>query len=638
MLRGIHKASSTWLGKAVMAAVMGFLVISFAIWGIGDIFRGAGRNDVAKIGGSEISIDQFRQYYNNRLQQYSQQARRPISSDQARALGLDRQILGQIIAETTLSEKARDMRLALSDAEIANRITSDPSFRGPDGQFDHNRFQAIINQAGYTEGRFVQEQRDVLLRRQIAQSISGGLTAPKTAIEVVNQFRNEMRAVDYLALGPAQAGDVPAPTADQLKQYFDERKALFRAPEYRKVTLLSVSPADLAKPDAVSDADAKAYYEQHKGQYGKPEKREIRQIVFANAEDAAAAREKISKGASFDDIVKERGLKPSDTDLGMLTRSDIIDPAVSAAAFSLKPGEVSSPVKGTFGGVLVTVGKIEAGEQKSYEEVAGQIKREIAEERARIEVGELRDKIEDEKASGATLAEAAKKLSLKAVTIDAVDRSGRGPDGKPIAELPKGVDLVAAAFNSDVGVDNEALQLPTGGYVYFDVNAIMPSRERTLDEVKDKVEAAWRDDEITKRLIAKADALLAKLKSGATLEQVASEAGLQVQKGAGLQRGRPGGFVPAKLVQAVFASPKDVPAVAEGDKPTERFVFKVTEVSDPVLDPTSQEAKAIAATLENSYADDLIGQFIARLESDYGVTVNEAALNQVVGGSSEPGG
>src|SRR5581483_11329180 len=104
----------------------------------------------------------------------------------------------------------------------------------------------------------------------------------------------------------------------------------------------------------------------------------------------------------------------------------------------------------------------------------------------------LRDKIEDEKASGATLAEIAKKFGLKAMTIDAVDRSGRAPDGKPVSGLPKTPDVLAAAFGSDVGVDNEALQAPDGGSIYFEVNNVTPARERTLEEVKDKVESAWR--------------------------------------------------------------------------------------------------------------------------------------------------
>ena len=635
MLRGIHKASSTWLGKAVMGTIMLFLIVSFAVWGIGDIFRGGGRNEVAKIGGTEITTERFRQYYNERLRQVSQQLQRPITPDQARALGLDRQFLGQLIAEATLSEKARDMRLGISDAEVASRIRSDPSFRGPNGQFDPSRFAMILNQAGFSEARFVAEQREVTLRRQIAQSISLNLRASATALEVVDRYRNQKRNVDYLTLGPAQAGDVAAPTPEQLSQYFEERKALFRAPEYRKITVLTLSPAELAKPDAVPDADAKAYYEQHKAQYGKPEKREIRQIIFPKAEDAAAARDKIAKGASFDDIVKERELKPEDTVIGMVAKTDLIDPAVAEAAFSLKPGEVSQPVAGRFGTVLLTVGKVEAGEQKSYEEVASQIKQEIATAQARSKLGDLRDKIEDEKASGATLAETAKKLGLTATVYEAVDRSGRGPDGNPIAGLPKAPDVVASAFASDVGVDNEALQLPTGGYLYFDVTGIVPSRERTLEEVKDKVAAAWRDDEIAKRLAAKATDMLIKLKSGSTLEQVAAESGLSVQKGVDLQRGKPGGFVPAKVVQAAFSAPKDVPGAVDGDKPSERYIYKVTAVEDPKPDPNSDAAKAIAASLETAYADDVIGEYIAKLEADYGVTINQATVNQVVGG--EPG-
>ena len=635
MLRGIHKASSTWLGKAVMGTIMLFLIVSFAVWGIGDIFRGGGRNEVAKIGGTEITTERFRQYYNERLRQVSQQLRRPITPDQARALGLDRQFLGQLIAEATLSEKARDMRLGISDAEVASRIRSDPSFRGPNGQFDPSRFAMILNQAGFSEARFVAEQREVTLRRQIAQSVSLNLHASATALEVVDRYRNQKRNVDYLTLGPAQAGDVAAPTPEQLSQYFEERKALFRAPEYRKITVLTLSPAELAKPDAVPDADAKAYYEQHKAQYGKPEKREIRQIIFPKAEDAAAARDKIAKGASFDDIVKERELKPEDTVIGMVARTDLIDPAVAEAAFSIKPGEVSQPVAGRFGTVLLTVGKVEAGEQKSYEEVASQIKQEIATAQARSKLGDLRDKIEDEKASGATLAETAKKLGLTATVYEAVDRSGRGPDGNPIAGLPKAPDVVASAFASDVGVDNEALQLPTGGYLYFDVTGIVPSRERTLEEVKDKVAAAWRDDEIAKRLAAKATDMLIKLKSGSTLEQVAAESGLSVQKGVDLQRGKPGGFVPAKVVQAAFSAPKDVPGAVDGDKPSERYIYKVTAVEDPKPDPNSDAAKAIATSLETAYADDVIGEYIAKLEADYGVTINQATVNQVVGG--EPG-
>ncbi len=619
-----------------MAVIMGFLVISFAIWGIGDIFRGFGRNEVAKVGGTEISVEEFRQYYNDRLQQLGRQLRRSISPDQSRALGLDRQILGQIIAETALDQKAKKLRLGLSNEAIASQIMGDPSFHGPSGQFDRARFEQMINQAGFTEDRYVADQRNVMIRRQIAQSVSDGLTAPKTALRAIQQFRDEKRDVSYLALGPDQAGTIPAPTPEQFSKYFDEHKTMFRAPEYRKLVVLSVTPAALAKPDAVSDADAKTYYEQHKGQFGTPEKREVRQIVFAKPEDAAAAREQIAKGKTFDDIAKARNLKSSDTDLGLVAKSALIDTAAAEAAFSLKSGEVSQPVKGRFGSVLVTVGKIVPGVQKSFDDVAPQIKREIAESRARSQLGDLRDKIEDEKASGATLAEAAKKLGLNVMTIDAVDRSGRDSSGKSVTSLPKNPDVISAAFASDVGVDNEALQLPGGGYLYFDVVGVNPSRARTLDEVKDQVTARWRGDEIANRLKAKADAMVAKLKSSGSLDQAASEAGVPMQKATAVQRNKSNGFASAKLVEAAFRTPKGVVGSVEGDKETERYVFVVTAVNDPALDPNSPEAKAIATQLDRAYTDEFLGAYVTQIESELGVSINQSALQQVVGGG--PGG
>ncbi len=159
MLRGIRKASSNWLGRIVMGVVLGLIAISFAVWGIGDIFRGFGRSTVAKIGSTEITVDQFRQLYTDRLQQLGRQVGRPITSDQARLLRLDQQLAEQLVAETVLDQRARQMRLNLSNEEVARQIMADPNFKGASGQFERARFEAMIRQAGYTEPRFAAEQK-----------------------------------------------------------------------------------------------------------------------------------------------------------------------------------------------------------------------------------------------------------------------------------------------------------------------------------------------------------------------------------------------------------------------------------------------------------------------------------------------
>src|SRR6202048_4356188 len=133
MLRGMRKASSNWLGKIIMAVVMGVLIISFGVWGIADIFKGFGQSTLAKIGHTEISTEQFRQVYTDRLQQIGRQFGRPLTPDQARAFGLDRQVLQQMVAEAALDEDARRLGLGQSDEAVKKMIFDDPNFKTPAG-------------------------------------------------------------------------------------------------------------------------------------------------------------------------------------------------------------------------------------------------------------------------------------------------------------------------------------------------------------------------------------------------------------------------------------------------------------------------------------------------------------------------
>jgi peptidyl-prolyl cis-trans isomerase D len=617
-----------------MAGVLGFLVISFGIWGIGDIFRGFGRSWLAKVGGSEIGVEQFRQAYNDRLQQLGRRLGRPITPEQAQALGLPRQMLSQMLADAALDERARQLGLNLGDSEIARQITTDPNFKGPNGQFDHFRFEQLIRNAGFTEARYAQEQRHGALRRQLAETVGGEIKVPKVAAELVNRFQNEQRSIDYVLLGPAQAGEIAAPGAQELQTYFNDHKATFRAPEYRKVVLLTVSAQDVASTIEISDADARRYYAEHSEKFGQPERRQIAQIVFPTAADAQAAADRVAHGTSFDDIATERGLKPSDFDLGLVTKSQLLDPAVADAAFSLPVGQVSAPIAGRFGTALVRVLKIEPGSVKPFEAVETEIKNEMALDRARPELMDLRDKIEDDRAAGSHLDEIAAKYKLATRTIE-VDRSGRDPSGKPVDNLPSGANVVGAVFTTDVDVDSDALTLPAGGFVWYNVASITPSHERALDEVKEDVEAHWRNDQISQRLAAKAAEMVDKLKSGAAFPDVVSQAGLKVEALGGLKRGASSPPLSADVVERIFQTAKGAAGSSTIKDPTDLVVFRVTDIKIPEFDPKSAEAEHDDASLRRSLSEDLFGQYVTKLETSLGISVNSDALRRITS-SNEP--
>ena len=616
-----------------MSVVMGVLILSFAVWGIADIFKGFGQSSLAKVGSTEISTEQFRQIYTDKLQQLGRSSGRPLTMEQARAFGLDRQVLQQTIAEAALDEEARRMKLGQSDAEIMRLIYSDPNFKGLGGAFDPARFQSTIRQFGYTEQRYLAEQRRVGLRRQIAGTISAGLEPPKLMIDVLTRFQNEQRSIDYVKLDAAQAGTIEPPSPEALAAYFDDHKTQFRAPEYRKLSFVVINPEEIGKWTEVSDDDARKIFEQRRGRLGTPEKREVSQMVFPNTEEALTARGRITGGTSFDDVAKERNLNLSDVDLGMIAKSALIDPSIADAAFALPSGEVSQPIQGKFGIALVKIGKIEPGVSPSYESVAAQVKKELATERARVKVAELQNKMEDERGGGANVVEAAQKLGLTAVTIDAVDRSGRLPSGQPVANIPVGLDVVSQAFNSDVGVDNDAIQF-RGGYAWYDVLGITPSRERKLDEVKDQVEAKWREDQISTRLRAKATEMVQKLEQGATLAAEAAAVGSKVETAAGFRRDASPSGVPSAVITAAFRTPKDGVGQTPGAGGSEWIVFRVTDVSVPQVDAATDEMKKMKETLQRGLTDEQVAQYVTKIESEIGTSINQAAFAQVTGANN----
>ncbi|MBV9246042.1 MAG: SurA N-terminal domain-containing protein [Methylobacteriaceae bacterium] len=633
MLQNLRSASNTWLGRAVLSVVMGFIIISFAIWGIGNIFQGFGQNHLASVGNSEITINAYRNAYQAALQNIQRRTGQALTNDQARLFGLDQQVLGELVSNAAIDQQARALGLAMSDKEIRDKIFADPTYKGPSGAFDPNLFAEIVRDQGYSEQGFVSEQRQVYLRREIAEAIAGAVTTPRAALEAFNRYRAEARTVDYVVLPPKAAGEIAAPPEDELKKYFEDRKQAYRAPEYRKLIVLTVTPTLLAKPDAVSDEDAMKRYEEVKQRYGTPEKRDLQQIVFPDEVAARAAQGRIKAGASFEDIAAERKLSPTDLSLGTRVKGDLVDKAVADAAFALPEGGVTEPVKGTFGFVLVRVVKIYPESVKPFAEVAKELKAEIAADRARGEVTKLHDQIEDLRTSGKPLSEAAKAAGLEPRIIDAVDAAGRDKSGAPVADLTERDALMKAAFASDIGVDNETVETADNGYIWFEVQKIEPARDRTLDEVKGDVEKAWRSDETAKRLAEKAADLVKKLDAGETLQSIATAESVEVKTATGVVRaGAPG--LPASAVVQIFGVSPGQAGSAAGDGDS-RILFKVKDSVVPPLDPATPQTKSLAEAYAQSLSNDITAQYAGKVQAEVGVSVSEQALRLAIGGNNQ---
>lgn len=634
MLEGLRIASQHRIGRIVLGLVMGFIALSFAVWGIGDVFRGFTSTRLAKVGAGEISVDAYRSAYQNELRRLQQRARRAITNEEARRFGLDQQVLQRMITDLSLDQKTKALGLAISEDETLRLTRDENVFKGPTGKFDSDRFKQLIRDAGYTERSFLAEQKGGYLRKELTDSIVAGMEPPPLVLEALHRFRNEVREIDYFLLPAAAAGEIAKPGEEELKKYFDDREQSFRAREYRKLALLAVTPASLAKPQEVSEAEVRKLYDEVKAKrYGTAEKRHLRQLLFASKDEADKALERLRGGLSFDALAGERKLSQKDIDLGLLEERDLGDRQIAAKVFaSREPGFVG-PVQTAFGFAILQVEKIIPSVfTRSFEEAADELRREIAQQRAAPSVRTLHDSIEDQRTGGKTLAEAAKSAGLDVATIEAADSTGLDPAGKEIAGLFGSEDLLKAIFASDVGVDNDTVPTRDGGYVWFEIAKVEPARQRSFAEVKEAVETALRGEKQQKALTERAEALTAELRAGKAIEDVAKGAGAETRHLSDVKRA-PHPELSTAAIVAIF----DAPSKGAGSAAVDggRLVFQVKSATTPAYDPASIEAKAAADQLRPAFTNDILEQYVGALEKVFNVSINEHALQAATGGADQ---
>jgi peptidyl-prolyl cis-trans isomerase D len=561
------------------------------------------------------------------------QARRAITNEEARQIGLDRQVLARLMTGAALDQDAKRLGLAVSDAEIAKTVRSDKTFAGPNGAFDQARMTELLRDNGYTESRYVREQREFALRQQISDAVAGGLKTPGVLLSAVNAFANETRKADYFILALPDLAKAPAPSEEAVRSFYDMRKDSYRSPEYRTVNVLIVTPADVAKALQISDDAAKKVYDQTAAQrYVTPEKRTITQLTFADEAAAAKAREKIDSGESFDDAARESGGVLAD--IGAITQAAMFDKSVADAAFALPQPGVTQPIPGKFGVVLARVSEIQPGATKPFDEVKDQIKSELAQTQGKAETQKIHDQIEDVRAAGKTLAQAAEPLGLNVQTV-VTDASGAGKGaqagqpGAPIPALAAAPELVKAIFASDVGVDNEAVSRKDGGYAWFEVSAIDPTRPLSLDDVRPQVVKALTEANAQKELAAKANEMARKIDAGESLASLAAANGVSAQQTPSIKRGDAPGLTPS-TAQQIFGTPVGGAGVALADGGG-RVVFKVVDSSTPPLDTKDALIAGLLPQLNSGLADDVFGQYISGLQTQLGAQVNQTALRAVGG-------
>jgi peptidyl-prolyl cis-trans isomerase D len=626
MMESLRGAATGWVAKVLI----GLLALSFGIWGINDVFRGYRSDVLASVGDFQISSESFRRTFEQQLRRISRQSGQSITAQRAAELGLDRQILGEMLRDGALQQQASKLKLAVPDALVAQEIAKNSAFQNTRGDFDANRFRQILQQNGLNEQMFLLEERGQKLRQAAAEPVIAQLSSPDTLVMAVLRHANEKRDARYFVLN-AKESDVPAPTESELKAFYEAHPQLFTAPAYRSLTLLKIEPQDLAPAISVSEEDLSKTYEAHRADYGTPEKRTVQQLTFATIEEAKAAKQRIDQGTDFLAIAQEKGLQEKDITLGDRSRGEIPDKAIADTAFALASGTVSEPVQGRLAIALLRVTKITPATEKPFSEVRAAILQKLKLERARDEILDLHAKIEDERAGGASFDEIGKSLKIPPIKIPAVDAQGRDKGGKPIEGIPAKAEVLKLAFESDVGVEADPISTATEGLVWVDIRDAVAATVRPFADVKTDVQNALIARKLREQVLKKASDLVKRAEGGTPLEVLAQEVGAEVKTESGLKRNETTASFDSAAVSALFLAADNGFVYAPDASGRSAKIIQALPLKQPTLDSKSKEAQAVRKALNEGLQNDLLATYVSSIQKSLGVSVNDQLWRQTMG-------
>lgn len=615
--------------------LIGLLVVSFAIWGASGAFIGGGGTNTVVVGETKVGLADYRLAYLGRVNALQRQLNQRLSREQLRALGVEQSILGEVVAGAVLDETARKMGLGVSEDGLASVIGRDPAFQDATGNFSRQQLEFALRQVGMQEDDYINNRRSAAVRDQLLAAVAEDVTMPQAFFEAYQDYETQRRVFRYVVVTPDEV-EVPAdPSEIQLRDFHEANKAGYRAPEYRKLVLVRLTPEDIADPDALSREEVLAEYERTRQQYTTPEKRRIEQLSFSDRPAAEAAARRLAEGESFEVLMEEAGRSAEDVELGLLGSDDIPDQDIADTAFELEAGATSEVVEGVFGPVIVRVTEIVQGQERPLESVEKEIRRALALDLATEALFDLHDRLEDERAAGDPLAEAARKVGLKARTIDNVDRAGRAPDGAEVTGIPEAERVLAEAFQTDEAVEADPVALGSSGFVWYEVAGITQERQKTFDEVRDEVRQAWIAGQSEKKVEETAQAIRDRVAKGEDFATVSAELltsaadveQVQPQTSVLMTRNETGQDLVRDAVASGFSITTQDVVVAAGPEEGSRVVLQVTEVIEGDGGDLPQNVRS---RIDDALGNDLINTIIADLQSREDVAVNNQAIETAI--------
>ncbi|NNM00500.1 MAG: hypothetical protein HKO62_07105 [Gammaproteobacteria bacterium] len=524
----------------VAMVIIGFICLTFALWGIQE-YLNAGQNPaVAEINGEEVTQVEFQREYYDIRQQAQSLLGASFNPADWETTAARQQVLNAVIEKRVLRQLTERARVRVGDEQLARGIQEIPQFSDPEtGRFSNELYQQFLRNQALSPGMFERRMREDMTLQQLRQGIAASEFVPTADATRVEVLASQERDVGYAVIpGDKHAADIEITDAD-IEAYYQGSPADYEAPESVRLAYLELSVEKLAEEVELDDGAVESYFRTNIASYSREEQRSANHILVQVAEDADAAtadaaREKVlllksmaQGGASFADVAMENsddiGSRADGGATGFFGRG-VMEPAFEEAVFALEePGEISEPVRTRFGWHVIKLDEIRPGGEPTLAEARGEVEEDLRRERAEAMYYDLAEQLTNLAYEFPdTLDVAAQETGLSVQATDFLTR-------EQIASR-FGSRVAAVVFLDEVvneGLNSEPIEVDGSSIISVRVEEYKPKALRPLDDVRNDIAATLKLEATRTATREIGEAMLARLRAGEPAAEVVAEQGLK---------------------------------------------------------------------------------------------------------------
>jgi peptidyl-prolyl cis-trans isomerase D len=625
----MRKHAGTWMIKVILGAI----VVVFVFWGVGS-YRSRQSGRVAKVNGTVITLSDYRESYNNLIEQVRRSFGNNLNEELIQMLQLRKRALDQLVDKALMLQAAEKLKLTVSDEELAEFIKNIGAFQTA-GVFDSGRYINTLNKNRLTPEEFEVQQREALIINKLQALIAGSIKVSDLEARQWYTRNNAEVDINYLVLEPQRYKDIKL-TDEEIRNYFDQHKDFYKTDPTIKVRYLYFKPEDYAAKVTLSEDDIRDYYESNLDEFDIPKTVEARHILIkadqnVKAEQDESARKKAEEifklakeGQDFAELARKYSEGPTKAKggyLGTFRREEMVKP-FSDRAFSMNAGDISEPVRTNFGWHIIKVEKVNPEKTLTLDEAEADIRKKLKADRAKNMAYDEAEAVYDATFENQNVDRIAAEHNLKIQTTEFFTQKN------PPKEIKNSAGFAAAAFNLPVNELSAVQDFGDGYYLLEVVDKVQPQIPE-LKTVEQKVRNDLLKEKQDQKARDEANLLLTELKNGQSVASVSQKFKIPVKQTGFFKRNGPIPEIGAEsdIAQTAFklTDKNKLPEeVIKGQKGY--YVISFLKRQEPSLEGFEKEKEAIRDQLLQQKTFKTVNAWLARLRSESEISIEEGLL------------